>query len=642
MWVNPYYAGGIMDARFGETGFQTTHYQGLTFEPIIINGIVYYNARDNAHGSTGVYAVDLYTGETLFYLNQTVQFGQIYNYDSPNQHGGFAYLWRTSGVTIDNPGGVSGTVWEMIDATTGNSICKIANVSASGTAVYGKDGSILRYSLFNHGTQQTPNYYLRVWNTSAIPSMLLGDTGTNYWQWRPGMGGRGQRLGGEYIHDGNKAWSLNVSIPVTKTGSVSIYAVREDESIIIGNPGLVNEQGTTQGWLMALSLEQGQEGTKLWERSFTPPSSAGNKTITLAHVDPEDGVFIFSDIRARTWYGYDLNTGKLIWTSDPEPAYHSFSMGSRIYEGMLISHGDGMAAGTLFAYDVKTGELLWTYEPKQIGTESPYGNYPISITAIADGKIYTISGEHSPTQPLWRGSYLRCINASNGVELWKILHWGAVQSAGLNQGMVVPADGLLVGLNLYDNQIYCYGKGPSKTTVDAPSTAIQLGQSLVISGTVLDIAPGATDSDRSARFPNGVPAVSDESQNAWMEYVYMQQAKPTNATGVTVELFVLDSNGNYRSIGTTTTDTNGFYSYQWTPDISGKYNVYAVFRGTESYYGSQDTAAFAVDEPASTPTPLPTAIPSMADQYFLPAIAALFVAVIICIAMVALVLKKKP
>ena len=101
----------------------------------------------------------------------------------------------------------------MLDGYTLKSICKIANVTSSGTAVYGKDGSILRYNLVNLGTTTNPSYYLQVWNSSAIRSELLGDSGTNYWQWRPGTGGRGQLLGGEYVHDGNKGFSLNVSIP---------------------------------------------------------------------------------------------------------------------------------------------------------------------------------------------------------------------------------------------------------------------------------------------------------------------------------------------------------------------------------------------------------------------------------------------
>ena len=41
----------------------------------------------------------------------------------------------------------TGTVWEMLDGLTGKTVCYIANVTSGGTAVYGKDGSILRYNL---------------------------------------------------------------------------------------------------------------------------------------------------------------------------------------------------------------------------------------------------------------------------------------------------------------------------------------------------------------------------------------------------------------------------------------------------------------------------------------------------------------
>ena len=46
MWSTPMWAGGIMDARFGETGYQTAHYEGLDFSPpIILNGKIYYNVQ---------------------------------------------------------------------------------------------------------------------------------------------------------------------------------------------------------------------------------------------------------------------------------------------------------------------------------------------------------------------------------------------------------------------------------------------------------------------------------------------------------------------------------------------------------------------------------------------------------------------
>ncbi len=81
-----------------------------------------------------------------------------------------------------------------------------------------------------------------------------------------------------------------------------------------------------------------------------------------------------------------------------------------------------------------------------------------------------------------------------------------------------------------------------------------------------------------------------------MNYLYQQQPKPTNATGVPVTLSVIDANGNAREIGTTTSNADGFYSFSWLPDIEGKYTVYAKFGGTESYYPSQAVTAFTVTQ----------------------------------------------
>ena len=78
----------------------------------------------------------------------------------------------------------------------------------------------------------------------------------------------------------------------------------------------------------------------------------------------------------------------------------------------------------------------------------------------------------------------------------------------------------------------------------------------------------------------------------WMEYLYMQKPVPTDATGVEVTLDVLDSNGNYRNIGTATSDANGFYNFAWMPNIPGKYTLYATFDGSGSYWASCAETAF--------------------------------------------------
>jgi hypothetical protein len=146
-------------------------------------------------------------------------------------------------------------------------------------------------------------------------------------------------------------------------------------------------------------------------------------------------------------------------------------------------------------------------------------------------------------------------------------------------------------LNAYDNQLYTWGKA-TQMTVTAPSVGVSTATPIVISGTIIDISAGASQEAQAARFPNGLPCVSEQSQNAWMEYVYMQQPKPTDITGVPVTINVVDSNGNFRSIGTTVSNAYGAFSYTWTPDISGDYTVIANFAGTESYYSSEASTAF--------------------------------------------------
>jgi hypothetical protein len=128
-----------------------------------------------------------------------------------------------------------------------------------------------------------------------------------------------------------------------------------------------------------------------------------------------------------------------------------------------------------------------------------------------------------------------------------------------------------------------------------------------------------------------------------MEYVYMQKPMPTNATGVPVTISVIDSNGNLRQIGTTTTDSSGTFGFTWTPDIPGSYTVFATFLGSNSYWGSSAEAHFYASSPAATQAPTQAPQQSTVDQYFVPAVAGIIVAIAIVGAVLALlVLRKRP
>ena len=103
-----------------------------------------------------------------------------------------------------------------------------------------------------------------------------------------------------------------------------------------------------------------------------------------------------------------------------------------------------------------------------------------------------------------------------------MLSWSG-QTGGQGTSTSILADGTLVYYNYYDNQIYAIAKGPSQTTVTASPKVSTFGDKVLVEGMVTDISVGTQQTEQAARFPNGIAAVSDASQAAWMEYVYMKQ-----------------------------------------------------------------------------------------------------------------------
>jgi hypothetical protein len=226
--------------------------------------------------------------------------------------------------------------------------------------------------------------------------------------------------------------------------------------------------------------------------------------------------------------------------------------------------------------------------------ETPYGVYPLyGGTVAADNKIIVSNGEHSADSPLYRGEAMYVIDADNGTTLWSINGWYQQPSA---------ANGIVVAPNGYDGKIYCFGKGPSQTTVTIQNDVSNWGDSVLVKGMVTDISPGTEQSDLRLRFPNGVPAIADADMTEWMEYLYMQKPVPMDASGVEVILETLDPNNNYYEIGRATSDASGLYSLMFEPLVPGKYTIIARFEGTESYWGSSaETALGVVEVTGGTP-----------------------------------------
>jgi len=600
LWAKELTFGGLVGGEFVENSFHCGNaYEGKWVPPVIIAGRLYYNKESDdiyagMQGRTmpgpGVYCVDLRTGEEIWYTEKfRVEFGQIYMYNSPNQHGALAYLWE-----------VQGSTWNCYDAYTTDWVYTIENVPG-GTHTVAPDGSIYRYQL------STQNDRLTVWSNTAMPELQGSPTGTGAWQWRPG----------DKVVDASSGYILNVTIPSDITGGINRVFPGDK---IIGSSGLGSTGrqyiGTEDYSIWCLSLESGREGIQLWKKDGT---GDGEITLEFGDANAEDEVFTMWSAQTRQHWGYDLNTGNQIWGPTESQAAWDMTVGTTKYlaDGKLICGG---YAGIAYCYDSATGELEWTYKVEcPYYLESKWGsNYIIDHILISDGKVFLFCGEHSPDDPKERGSPIACVDIETGEELWVIPfycgHWAKNPAI---------ADGILVFLNTYDNRIYGFGPGDTKVTVEAPLLGVPSGCSVMIRGTVTDQSSGAVDS----------PAISDEDMDQWMQYLYMQYPMPTGAKGVDVTIDVIDGNGNYRNIGSAVSDINGFYSMSWMPDIPGKYTVIATFEGSDSYWSSYSETAFVVDEAVSEPAPDSTPAP-MTDTYVM----GFGVAILVLVAIIGIVL----
>ncbi len=586
MWTKPLEFGGVVGGTNtgipGMTFYDGSQYENKFMNPMIMYGRLYYTLPLSATGTGGGYiCVDLQTGEEIWMQNYAPLpdpgFGQFFDYESLNQHGIIpnGYLWAASGNT-----------WIARDPLTGTLLFNETNIPSgimgrwyggAGT-VLGPNGEIMSYVL------DSTNKSLGLWSNTLHDIGLEGatDNSTSGWQWRP--------IGKEV--DMSEAYVWKVSVPWLPAGASIVDVVYED--ILLGYngslPSLTSQDPYT---VWAISLKPESRGELVWMKNYDPP--AGNVSRRFKYVDAETRVFTMWDKETVSWSGYSLDDGAWLWTTPSENPWNIY-MGAggalwtdTVAYGKLYSTG---YSGVVYCYDLTDGTLLWTYEAPG-GLATPYPGYPLGVAGVADGKIYFNVNEHSSGAPYWRGSELHCVNATTGEKIWSIFAHGC---SGYGVWGYAIADGCLVFLNVYDMQVYCIGKGPSSTTVAAAPKVTALGSSVQIEGTVIDKSAGTKQTEQAGRFPNGVPAMSDEDQSAWMEYVYMQKPMPENAKGVAVKLYAIDPNGNYQDIGEATSDMWGNFGKSWVPPVPGEYLLVAEFEGSESYWRSSASTYFTVDE----------------------------------------------
>ncbi len=630
LWAHPLTTGGLMGGLWGDGQVPSSAEGGDAYEgkfpgSVVLNGILYYQRTDTrAEQAPAIIAIDLHTGEQWLFKNNTIlSFGEILYFNSYNYDGTFSYIWS-----------VSGSTYTAYDPFTGNQQIQIKNVP-SGVRTYGPSGEILIYQIdYVHN-------WLALWNLTdcGLQNAVIGTP--DYGSW--GNTAHGTALGRGLDGANPRSYSWNVSIPAGLSASTSFFApilkVYPDRVLSV-----VFNQTQVRVW--AVSTAEGHRGALLFDQTWQAPAEwlEGSNTINYgaSTSDVQNGIITLWDKELQKHYAFSVETGQYLWQTASEAWQDAYGWGNAEHTwycayGYLYSVGIG---GIVYAYDLSTGETAWTYTMDDAYNEPVNGeNWWGWIDLITAGKIYVGTVEHSAEQPIPRGGPYICINATTGEEIWRVngmfreTRWG---------GNGVIGDSIIATMDTYDQRVYAIGKGPSKTTATASPKVSVEGSSVLIEGTINDISPGTAEYALTARFPNGVPAISDANMSAWMLYVYKQFERP-NVIGVPLSIDVIDANGNYRNIGTTTSDSNGVFSFDWKPDIPGKYTVIATFAGSGSYYPSNAQTAFVVDTAAPTPTQAPAAAQSTSDQYFIPAIAGLFVLIIIVLALVVLMMvRKKP
>lgn len=567
LWAKSFTTGGLVGELID--GLPLSYeigdaYEGKWSNRLAMNGKLYFNKyanpdRDPSGTFVTIVCIDLHTGETLwekeFLNNRTMSFGQNMYWDTYDYHGVYDYIWCSGNSDTRRLLG--------LPSSAGNPLCAFDPFTGdfqwafygmpSGTRRMGPKGEILYYNVdLNDG-------YMELWNGTAVISLRSSTTmySMGYGQWK--APGKIQNATGACpvtyeTPFGINGYMWNVSIPDDLPGSVL--------DIFVGDRvvGGTFSQTEVSLWGINLDPSRGAIGSVLFENTWDAPDYWEEGDVSAGGLGG-GGFMAYSDDpylavvwikETREHFGFSLETGNYMWGPTP-PQYYLDAVEDVIQEVRNIAYGNYYCAsvsGRVYCYNGTTGELQWEYQNKATypGEYLFDTNWWVKPVVFADGKLYIGHAEHSPINPRPRGAPFVCLDAITGEVIWRIdgmlrqSRWG---------GRGIMADSIIATQSTYDQRVYAVGKGPSATIVEAgPASSVE-GKGVVVTGMVTDVSPGTNDGVLPMRFPNGVPAVSDANQSAWMQYVHLQYAKPADVVGVEVVISVLDPNNNAYEVART-------------------------------------------------------------------------------------------
>lgn len=573
LWIRQVTFGGVVGGA--ETRSLTAHEFGRS--PIVFGGIVFYgtgqqrasaSAIEALPGAGQIVALDLYTGEELYSVLLPGNASDIRGYTAVPDTSPSTYTRRYT-VYLGAYGGAY-----AIDAWTGSTLWHYVWNTSIGTTV-----SYYNHMLYLGGGHMT-NSPTREWTraySAGDEARYLSPVSfeTPVWETETGIG--------RFIVDG-AGLSSNRAVNAT-TGEI-IWEANADF------------QGS--GW-----------------------TGAGYGKIFQGGID-------------GNMYAFDATDGHQVWKSEVNAGIWGY--GGTVAYGKVYQ---GSYAGKFFCWDAETGNVDWEFDlndyQASLGLSVPeiyqsdFGGWPFhNAPCSADGKVYALTGQHSPESERTGGHKVLAFDGETGDVLWTFPAQSGQQPLAISEGVLFVPDGNA-------NRLLAFSKGPTAIELTVPQGRINLGDYTWINGRLTDQSPAQKDT----------PVVAKESMDVWMAYLHGGGPEPASddIKGVPVKLQAVSSDGTVTDIGVTTTNSNGDFSYKWIPTTEDNYKIRASFAGDESYYESNSTTNLAVGQTvasSSMSSPSSGVFEQSSSAFTVPEVAIVIaVAVAVLIGVVNLVVLRK-
>ncbi|MFB3890167.1 MAG: PQQ-binding-like beta-propeller repeat protein [Candidatus Bathyarchaeia archaeon] len=604
MWKVPIDIGGVVGGKMGISNY----YEGSAYEAkggtsIIIGGY-YINSgfRIGQRTTGGTKCYDLRTGELKWYVeNMSINFAWQMRVDSGNLHAIIPYLVQT------------GSTYRFYDPLSGKALFELANASSPTASYWTYTPQDPVWPTTDDGTwpgtwfvylfgNTARGSWLAMWNSTKC----IEDNGwityqsnnrmTSLATWAP------PGTPGAVPGDWRKGIMWNVSSPaqwgyqitqIPADGNLTNWprsyltatTIDRDAGVLIAT---INANGIDNGAFAGWSLKTGQ---LLWTKNITDISYL-SKYYTAG-----GGKYVIYALVENYYVVLDSLTGNELFRTDvlPGGGYSTYNNAPTIYKGVLYTITYN---GYVITHDLSNGKLKWATQIKPFNSESPYeGGQPMRAAPVfSQNLLYVMDQVKTDENPMRRNQGTSALNIETGEVVWKVY----IGPGGESSSIIGVADGYLATYGGFTSERYILGKGPSKTTVSAPQTAIPKGQSVVITGTITDQSTALKDT----------PCIADVNMADWMQYMFLQWPFPADAKGVPITLTATGSDGQTITIvNDLLSSASGTFGYMWTPPAAGLWTVTATFRGTDSYGSSYAQTYVGVEtappaaQPVSTPAP---------------------------------------